>query len=124
MGEHRFTITDRLWQRIAPPLPGKATDRGVTARDNRLFLEAVFQKVGTGAHWRDLPDGFGKWNRQFRCCRRWATSGVVQRLFQALRGDPDLEVVLIDGAIVLVHQKAAGAKRAPIASAWAAPAAS
>ena len=41
MSEHRFVITDRLWQRIAPLLPGKATDRGVTAGDNRLFLEAV-----------------------------------------------------------------------------------
>ena len=24
MGEHRFVITDRLWQPIAPLLPGKA----------------------------------------------------------------------------------------------------
>ena len=53
--EHRFVITDRLWQRIAPLLPGKATDRGVTAGDNHLFLEAVLWKVRTGAPWPDLP---------------------------------------------------------------------
>ena len=46
MSEHRFVITDRLWQRIAPLLPGKATDRGVTAGDNRLFLEAVKLSCG------------------------------------------------------------------------------
>jgi len=48
MSEHHFVIMDRLWKRIAPVLPGKATDRGVTARDNRLFLEAVLQKMGAG----------------------------------------------------------------------------
>ena len=121
--EHRFVITDRLWQRIAPLLPGKATDRGVTAGDNRLFLEAVLWKVRTGAPWPDLPPCFGKWNSQFRRFRPWTSSGVFQRLFEALRGDPDLEYVLIDGTIVPVHQKAAGAKGALSDSPLAAPAA-
>ena len=121
MSEHRLVITDRLWRRIAPLLPGKATDRGVTARDNRLFLEAVFWKVRTGAPWRDLPDGFGRWNSQFRRFRRWEASGVFQRLFNALGGDPDLEYALVDGAIVLVRQKAAGARGGAGARAWAAP---
>lgn len=122
MGE-RFVITDRLWRPIAPLLPGKATDRGVTARDNRLFLEAVLWKVRTGAPWRDLPPCFGTWNSQLGRFRRWADSGVFQRLFASLSGDPDLEYVLIDGTIVPVHQKAAGAKGARSASALAAPAA-
>ncbi len=88
---HRFVISDRLWQRIAPLLPGKATDRGLTVRDNRLFLEVVFWRRGTGVPWRDPYPGFGKWNSQFRPFRRWANSGVLQRLFQALSGHPDLE---------------------------------
>ncbi len=49
MIHHRFVISDRLWRRIAPLLPGKAPDRGVTAGDNCLFLEAVFWRVRTGA---------------------------------------------------------------------------
>ena len=32
MSEHRFVITDQLWQSIALLLPGKATDRGATPR--------------------------------------------------------------------------------------------
>ena len=123
MSEHRFVITDRLWQRIAPLLPGKASESGVTAGDNRLFLEAVLWKVRTGAPWPDLPPCFGKWNSQFRRFRPWASSGVFQRLFEALRGNPDLEYVLIDGTIVPVHQKAAGAKGALSDSPLAAPAA-
>lgn len=53
--------------------------------------------MGTGALWRDLPPGLGKWNSQLRRFQRWANSRVLQRLFQALSGHPDLESVLIVG---------------------------
>ncbi len=76
MTHHHFVIRDGLWQHIAPLPPGKATDRGVTAR-NSLFLEAVFRRVGTGAPWRDLPPGFGQWNSQFRCFQPWANSRAL-----------------------------------------------
>ena len=38
MNTERFVITDEIWQKVLPHLPGKATDCGVTAADNRLFL--------------------------------------------------------------------------------------
>jgi len=110
MNEQRFVVTDPLWQRLEPHLPGKASDAGATAKDNRLFLEAVFWRVRTGSPWRDLPPAFGNWNSQFRRFRRWAAAGVFERLFNAMSGDPDLEYALIDGTIVQVHQKATGAK--------------
>ncbi len=37
----RVVIRDDQWDRLAPLLPGKSSDCGVTAKDNRLFLEAV-----------------------------------------------------------------------------------
>ena len=110
MIEDRFVVTDRLWEKIRPLLPGKATDCGVTAKDNRQFLEAVLWRVRTGSPWRDLPPGFGNWNSQFRRFRRWAKAGVFESLFKALNDDPDLEYALVDGTIVQVHQKATGAK--------------
>lgn len=110
MNEQRFVVSDRLWQRLEGHLPGKTGDAGATARDNRLFLEAVFWRVRTGSPWRDLPSAFGKWNSQFRRFRRWAKAGVFESLFNAMHDDPDLEYALIDGTIVSVHQKATGAK--------------
>jgi len=57
-GEQRFVLTDRFWHRLETHLPGKSSDAGATAKDNRLFLEAVFWRVRTGCPWRDpLPDG-------------------------------------------------------------------
>ena len=110
MDEKRFVLSDRTWERLAPLLPGKATDSGRTGSDNRLFLEAVFWRVRTGSPWRDLPANFGNWNSQFRRFRRWAERGVSESLFNAMSNDPDLEYAMIDGTIVSVHQKATGAK--------------
>lgn len=110
MLDDRFVVTDELWEKAAPLLPGKASDCGVTARDNRQFLEAVLWRVRTGSPWRDLPEAFGNWNSQFRRFRRWARAGVFDRLFSALSNEADMEYALIDGTIVQVHQKAAGAK--------------
>ena len=110
MRSERFVISDRSWAVIEPLVRGAARDRGVTARDTRLFLEAVLWRVRVGGPWRDLPPGFGNWNSVFRRFRRWAQGGVFQRIFEAVSGDPDFEYVLIDGAIVSAHQKARGAK--------------
>lgn len=110
MDEGRFVISDALWNKIAPLLPGKPEDPGATGRDNRLFLEAVFWRVRTGSPWRDLPKAFGKWNTVFKRFRRWAKARIFESLFNAINGEPDLEFAMIDGTIVQVHQKASGAK--------------
>ena len=110
MNRDRFVLTDAMWDRIAAHLPGKSIGRGVTAADNRLFLEAVLWRVRTGAPWRDLPNMFGNWNSAFRRFRRWAEAGVFDRLFEVISDEPDFEYALIDGTIVSVHQKASGAK--------------
>jgi len=51
MIEDRFVVSDGLWARLEPCLPGKASDSdsGVTAKDNRLFFEAVLWRVRTGS---------------------------------------------------------------------------
>ena len=103
-------MSDLVWARPAPHLPGKATDRGVTAADNRMFVESVLWRVRTGSPWRDLPLTFGNWNSAFRRFRRWAKNGVFERLFAALSDEPDFEYAMIDGTIVSVHQKASGAR--------------
>jgi transposase len=89
---------------------GKPGDPGRSGADNRLFVEAVLWIARTGAPWRDLPASFGNWNSVFQRFRRWTLKGVFERMFKALRGDPDFEYVIADGTISRVHQKASGAK--------------
>lgn len=107
----RRILRDEQWARIEGLLPGKAGDRGVTAKDNRQFLEAVLWIGRTGAPWRDLPPELGHWHTTFTRFARWAKKGVWNRVFQALSEDQDLEEVMIDSTAVRAHQHAAGAQK-------------
>jgi len=37
----REELSDQVWERLAPHLPGKKTDPGRSGGNNRLFVEAV-----------------------------------------------------------------------------------
>ena len=106
----RMMLSEPQWERIAPELPGKVGDPGATARDNRLFVEAVLWVARTGVPWRDLPDDFGKWYSIYTRFWRWAQKGIWERMFKTLADDPDFEYVLIDGTNIRVHQHGTGAK--------------
>ena len=82
----------------------KVTDCGVTAKDNRLFIEAVLWIVRTGAPWRDLPECFGRWHTVYMRDNRGSKKGGWQRIAGTLADDPDLEPLMMDGSIVRVHQ--------------------
>ena len=100
----RKLLRDDQWERIKDLVPGKATDRGVTAKDNRLFIEAVLWIARTGCPWRDLPSEFGGWNTVFKRFRRWVKADAFYRMFRALAEDADFEYAMIDGTIVKVHR--------------------
>ena len=107
---HRHEISQSAWERIEDLLPGRPGDVGVTAADNRLFVNAVYWIAKTGAPWRDLPPRFGLWNSVFQRFNRWSKKGVWQRVAEALSDDTDLEWLLIDSTVVRAHQHAAGQK--------------
>ena len=119
----RRVLRDDQWERIKDLLPGKASDRGATAKDNRLFLEAVLWIARTGAPWRDLPAELGNWHTTYVRFARWARDGVWERIFEALSGDRDLEEVMLDSTAVRAHQHAAGAQKNTARRLWAALAA-
>lgn len=113
----RHEIADDKWDRIQNLIPGKPSDPGTTARDNRLFVNAVLYVAKVGGPWRDLPARFGNWNSQWRRFDRLCRRGVWARVFAALQ-DPDLEWLFLDSTVVRAHRHAAGAKkkRAPPAA--------
>ena len=107
----RVVLRDDQYERIAALLPGKASDPGRTATDNRLLIEAVLWIARTGSPWRDLPHEFGPWNSVYQRFARWSRSGVWHRVFAQLALDADFEEVFIDSTIVRAHQHAAGAAK-------------
>ncbi len=107
----RYALRDDQWERIKELLPGRAGHVGVTARDNRLFVEAVLYRYRAGIPWRDLPERLGPWKAVHTRFTRWSHSGVWQRVFEALARDADNEYASIDSTIVRAHQHSAGAKK-------------
>ncbi len=115
----RHEIADDHWERIKDFLPGQVGDPGVTAKDNRLFVDAVLWIAKTGAPWRDLPERFGPWGSVWKRSDRWSAKGVWKRVFEALQ-DPDLEWIILDSTVVRAHQHAAGAcKKGAPTKPWA-----
>ncbi|MCU7917124.1 MAG: transposase [Candidatus Thiodiazotropha sp. (ex Epidulcina cf. delphinae)] len=79
----RRILRDDQWARIAPLLSGKASDCGVTGKNNRQFIEAVLWICRTGAPWRDLPKELGNWHTVFTRYNRWSKKGRWQTIFEA-----------------------------------------
>ena len=100
----RHALRDDQWDRIRDLLPGRLGCVGVTAKDNRLFVEAVVDRYRAGIAWRDLPERFGDRVKVQRRFSRWAQSGVRERLFHPLCQEADNADALIDSTIVHAHQ--------------------
>ena len=111
----RRMLSDGQWLRIEHLLPGKPTDKGGRAADNRQFVEAVLYTARVGNPWRDLPAEFGNWHSVYVRFSRWETYGVWHRVAEALSGDADLEELFIDSTVVRAHQHAAGAPKKTVA---------
>jgi transposase len=107
----RYALRDDQWERIKDLLPGREGHVGVTAKDNRLFVEAVLYRYRAGIPWRDLPERFGDWKAVHTRHTRWAESGVWESVFKALAADADNEYAMIDSTIVRAHQHSAGARK-------------
>ena len=107
---HRL-LRDDQWDGIKDMLPGRAGSVGVTAVDNRRFVDAVLYRYRTGIPWRDLPETLGDWNNTHRRFSRWAARGVWERLLTLLAADADNEYAMIDATIMRAHQHSAGAKK-------------
>jgi len=106
----RYGLWEEQWGRIKDLLPGRAETVGVTAKNNRLFVEAVIYRYRAGIPWRDLPDRFGDWKNVHRRHSRWSKNGVWENVFASLSEDADNEYAMIDSTIVRAHQHAAGAR--------------
>ncbi len=75
----------------------------------RLFVEAIYWVMRTGAQWRDLATEWGKWNSVYNRYADWADKEVWQHMLHHFADDPDMEWLLLDSTVVRAHPCAAGA---------------
>ncbi len=92
----RYALTDFQWEKIKNILPGRIETVGVTAKDNRLFVDAVVYRYRTGIPWRDLPERFGDFRVVHTRFTRWAKKGRWEQIFKILSADADNEYAIYD----------------------------
>jgi len=117
----RYELTQAQWERIAPLLPGKVSDPGRTGGDNRLFVNGCLWVLRSGAHWRDLPERYGKWKTLHKRFTRWAKAGVWDEVFASLIKDRNNQYLMLDSTLVRAHQQAATGKGGAKIRLWGAP---
>ena len=112
MNEDRTVLTDAMWARIEPVLPGRATGPGAARQ-----WAGSFSRPYSGGPAPDRPGAtfrrVSARRRIFKRFRRWALSGIFEQVFNELSDEFDLEYVSVDGTIVQAHRKAAGARGGP-----------
>ncbi len=107
---HRHDISDKVWSILSPLLPGQQGGWGAVAKDNRLFINAVFWILRTGSPWRDLPSSYGDWKNTHRRFSRWRDNGIWERILERLINNPDFKWLMIDSTYIKVHMHGTGAK--------------
>jgi putative transposase len=117
----RYELSAAQWERIGPMLPGKSSDPGRTGGDNRLFVNGCLWVLRSGAHWRDLPERYGKWKTLHNRFTRWAKAGVWDEVFASLIKDRDNRYLMLDSTLVRAHQQAATGKGGTKIRLWGAP---
>ena len=121
MAVKRYELSDAQWVRIAAMLPGKSGDPGRSGKDNRLFVNGVLWVLRSGAHWRDLPERYGKYKTLHKRFTRWAKAGVWENVFASLTRDRDNQYLMLDSTLVRAHQQAATGKGGPRIRLWGVP---
>ena len=110
-------ITKKQYKKIEPLLP---KPRGNFVVEHLKVLNAILYVAENGCKWRALPRRYGHWNTVYRRFRRWAESGVLSRVLEALQKEEligaDFSVLSLDSTFVKSSPSAAGALKKRAAS--------
>ncbi len=103
-------LSESQYDRIKSLLPRQ---RGNVRLSNLDLLNAILYVAENGCKWRALPKEFGNWNTIYVRLNRWAKSGVLDRVFEALQRERliniKIEVASLDSTIIKVHPDGTGA---------------
>lgn len=78
-------LTEAQWQLIRRHLPKPARRGRRPSVCRREVVNAILYLNRTGCQWRMLPSDFPNWSTVYGLFRQWKSSGVWQRLHDALR---------------------------------------
>ena len=109
MDRNRDELSDEQWARVEAYVPGGRKGRRGPRSDNRRFVNALIWMARSGGRWCDLPERYGPYQTVKRRYYRWIDNGVLDRLFEALSAEADLDWVALGSTSIRAQAQAAGA---------------
>lgn len=103
-------LRDDQWERLREFVPGGRKGKRGPRSDGRRFLDALLWLTRSAGYWRDLPERFGPYQTVKRRYYRWIDQGVIDRIFETVSDDPDIEWLAIDATVIRAQAQAAGAR--------------
>lgn len=108
--QRRYELTEQEWDRIKEYFVN-TQKTGRPRSDLRKVLNGILWIARSGAPWRDMPERYGPYTTVYGWYARWERDGLLERIFDDLKVDADLQDMSLDSTCSKVHQHAAGAKK-------------
>ena len=85
--------------------------KGAHRIDDRRVISGIIHVIQTGTPWRAAPKEYGSSKTLYNRFYRWSAQGMWTEIFALLvKASDPLEIGLIDGTIIRVHQTATAQK--------------
>jgi len=104
-------ISKEAWSKILIFLKGVKSIYLGKENKCKVFMEAVYWMMRTGAQWRELPYKYGNWNTIFQRFNAWSKKNIWGDFHSFCIQDPDLESIMIDATIIRAHACSSGYKK-------------
>jgi transposase len=104
----KYYIKSEDWEKIYKFLKYCRDIRVGNEVKTRLFAEAVYFIMRTGAQWRELPPYYGKWRSVHKRFEDWSRKGLWSQILENFTEGYDGESLMIDATIIRAHPCAAG----------------
>jgi transposase len=105
---NKYYIKTEDWEKIYEFLHIRPDVRVGNEEKTRMFAEAVYFIMRTGAQWRELPLYYGKWRSVHKRFEQWSQKGLWTQILTYFTKGYDGESIMIDSTIVRAHPCAAG----------------
>lgn len=70
-------------------------DAGRSGTDNHMFVNGCLWILRFSAHWKNLPERYGKWKMVHRRFNRWCHAGVWEKVFEMLTADRNNQYLML-----------------------------
>ncbi len=104
-GQTKQVLSDAQWAKFEAAIVAVKLRKARPRKEDRRTIEAIIWRLDNGAKGRSIPAELGDWHHAYLRYRRWAVSGVWDRIMAHVvaEAEPKLAFACIDGTVARAH---------------------